>query len=214
MPKHKIARKSTMVDMTAMCDVSFLLLTFFMLATKFKPPEVVTVVTPASISDTKIPETDMMLITVDKDGRVFFDMDGQPTRKALIEEINEDQNLGLSENEMNNFVISQSIGVPFNQLKSLLQIPPANQKDFKSTGIPVDTTLGETNQLFKWVAYGRIVNQNARIAIKGDNDVKYPVVNSVFSTLANDKVQGYKFNLVTNMKGSDGEDEEEGGETN
>ncbi|MEY4291989.1 MAG: hypothetical protein RIQ61_366, partial [Bacteroidota bacterium] len=33
MPKVKIPRKSTVVDMTAMCDVAFLLLTFFMLAT-------------------------------------------------------------------------------------------------------------------------------------------------------------------------------------
>jgi biopolymer transport protein ExbD len=88
MPKHKIARKSTAVDMTAMCDVSFLLLTFFMLATKFKPPDPVEVMTPASISDTKIAETDLMMITIDKNGRVFFDMDGVQTKLDLIETIN------------------------------------------------------------------------------------------------------------------------------
>ncbi len=46
MPKVKMPRKSTLIDMTAMCDVAFLLLTFFMLATKFKPDEPVAVVTP------------------------------------------------------------------------------------------------------------------------------------------------------------------------
>ena len=35
MPKVKIPRKSTAVDMTAMCDVAFLLLTFFMLTSNF-----------------------------------------------------------------------------------------------------------------------------------------------------------------------------------
>ena len=39
MPKVKVPRKSTNIDMTAMCDVSFLLLTFFMLTTKFKADE-------------------------------------------------------------------------------------------------------------------------------------------------------------------------------
>ena len=208
MPKHKIKRQSTAIDMTAMCDVSFLLLTFFMLATKFKPPDPVEVITPASISDTKIPETDIMLISIDGKGRVFFEMDGQPVRKQLIEEINQDQNLGLTQGEMNNFILGTGVGVPFNQLKSLLQLNPSDQKNFKATGIPVDSTLTETNQLFKWVAYGRLVNQNARIAIKGDGTAKYPVVKDVFSTLANDKVQGYKFNLVTSLKEKPGSKEE------
>lgn len=89
MPKKKIARKSTAIDMTAMCDVSFLLLTFFMLATKFKPPDLVEVVTPASISDTKVAETNIITISIDKDGRVFFDMDGIPTKLKLIDEIDQ-----------------------------------------------------------------------------------------------------------------------------
>jgi biopolymer transport protein ExbD len=50
MPRAKIPRKSTNIDMTAMCDVAFLLLSFFILATKFKPPEALTVVTPSSVS--------------------------------------------------------------------------------------------------------------------------------------------------------------------
>ena len=37
MARAKIPRKSTNIDMTAMCDVAFLLLSFFILATKFKP---------------------------------------------------------------------------------------------------------------------------------------------------------------------------------
>ena len=50
MPKVKLPRKSTSIDMTAMCDVAFLLFSFFILTTKFKPSEALAVVTPKSVS--------------------------------------------------------------------------------------------------------------------------------------------------------------------
>ncbi len=208
MPKKKIARKSTAIDMTAMCDVSFLLLTFFMLATKFKPPDLVEVVTPASISDTKVAETNIITISIDKDGRVFFDMDGIPTKLELIDEIDNNMKLGLTKQEKQNFALSAGVGVPFNQLKSYLNLQPSDQKSFKSPGIPVDTTLTDSNQLFKWVAYARIVNPQARLSVKGDGGVKYPVVRAVFATLANKKIQGHKFYAVTSLKANPNQPEE------
>ncbi len=72
MPKVKIPRKSTLIDMTAMCDVAFLLLTFFMLTTQFKSDESVIVDTPSSISEIKLPDTDILNITVTADGKLFF----------------------------------------------------------------------------------------------------------------------------------------------
>ena len=50
MARPKIARKSTNVDMTAMCDVAFLLLSFFILTTKPKPSEAVPIQTPKSVA--------------------------------------------------------------------------------------------------------------------------------------------------------------------
>src|SRR5690606_3062893 len=117
MPKVKMPRKSTNVDMTAMCDVAFLLLTFFMLATKFKPDEPVVVTTPASISEIPLPDADIMLITVDDGGRIFFSIDNKNMRKSLIENLDEYKSLGLTEEEKNMFAIGSSIGVPFKQLK-------------------------------------------------------------------------------------------------
>lgn len=206
MPKFKIPRKSTNIDMTAMCDVSFLLLTFFMLATKFKPPEPVEVVTPSSISDTKVADNDVMTITVDKQGRVFFEIDKIPVKKELIEKIAEDQGLSLTDEQKRNFQLGSGVGVPFSQLGSYLNLPPSEQKNFKATGIPVDTSLTATNELFKWVAFARVVNQNARAVIKGDSDAAYPVVDKVIKTLANDKVQLYKFYVITSLKTVNGKE--------
>src|SRR6185436_17692519 len=101
MPKASLPRKSTNIDMTAMCDVAFLLLTFFMLATKFKPEEPVIVKTPASISEIPLPDLDIMLITIDPTGRIFFAIDGKGKRLDLIQRVNTYKNLGLSDAEMN-----------------------------------------------------------------------------------------------------------------
>src|SRR6185436_11930363 len=97
MPKASLPRKSTNIDMTAMCDVAFLLLTFFMLATKFKPDEPVVVKTPSSISEITLPDVDIMLLTVDSKGRIFFSIDNKLKRKSLIDEVNTSRNLGLTE---------------------------------------------------------------------------------------------------------------------
>ena len=101
MAKHQMPKKSTNVDMTAMCDVAFLLLTFFMLATQFKPDEPVTVTTPNSISEIPLPDADIMMITVDPDGRIFFSIDDQKVRKDLIDKLDEQKGLNLTEAEKN-----------------------------------------------------------------------------------------------------------------
>jgi biopolymer transport protein ExbD len=72
MPKVKVPRKSTSVDMTAMCDVAFLLLSFFILTTKFKQPEPIPIVTPNSVANKVAPQEDLVLVSIDKAGKVFF----------------------------------------------------------------------------------------------------------------------------------------------
>lgn len=201
MGRAKLPRKSTNVDMTAMCDVAFLLLTFFMLATKFKPDEPVTVVTPNSISEIPIPDTDIMLITVDKDGRIFFSVDNKNVRRSLIEDINEYKNLNLTNQEMDAFAIGASVGVPFSQLKSYLEADPAQQKEFDKTtkGVPVDTTVtSEQNELAAWIRTARNNNPKLRIAIKADGDASYPEIKKVIQTLEGWKI--FKFNLITGLK--------------
>src|SRR4051794_28959445 len=112
MPKVKIPRKSISLDMTAMCDMAFLLLTFFMLATKFKPQEAVLVDIPSSVSPTKLPEVDIMTISVRDDGAVFFGMDGQHARIAMLERVAEKYKISFTEQEKKEFSLTESFGVP------------------------------------------------------------------------------------------------------
>ncbi|MCB0696991.1 MAG: biopolymer transporter ExbD [Chitinophagaceae bacterium] len=201
MGKLKMPRKSTNVDMTAMCDVAFLLLTFFMLATQFKPDEPVTVVTPNSISEIPLPDADIMLITVDPSGRIFFSIDNQVVRQDLINKLDEMKGLNLTADEKNAFTLGASIGVPFNQLKSYLGAKPDVQGEMDKTvpGIPTDTTVtSEKNELALWIKEARYSNPKLRITIKADGKASYPDIKKVIGTLEGWKI--FKFNLITGLK--------------
>src|ERR1700744_6534731 len=148
MPRAKIPRKSTNIDMTAMCDVAFLLLSFFILATKFKPPEALSVVTPSSVSSKIAPDKNVVLITMDHDAKVYFSVsDGNTNeKKDIIDAINTSKNLGLTDAEKKNFVNNPTayVGVPFAQLKSYLDVPVDQVKNVKQSGIPAqDSTNNE-----------------------------------------------------------------------
>jgi biopolymer transport protein ExbD len=187
--------------MTAMCDVAFLLLTFFMLATKFKPDEPVIVKTPASISEIPIPDVDIMLLTVDPKGRIFFSIDNKLMRKSLIEDINYQRDLKLTDAEKTSFAIDASIGIPFSQLKSYLGLPPEQQKTMETNapGIPTDTSVATPqNELASWIKSARTVNPKLRICIKADGQASYPMVKKIIKTLEGWKI--FKFNLITDLK--------------
>ena len=200
MPKLKLPRKSTNVDMTAMCDVAFLLLSFFMLATKFKKEEPVQVTTPSSISEMVVPDQDIMLITIDSKSRVFFSIDEPIVRKTVIENMNTYQKGNLSADDMKYFEASGTAGVPFSQLKAYLEAPTPQQKelDASSPGIPTDTSVNNpNNELASWIRVARDANPKLRIVIKADGKTAYPGIQKVIGTLAGWKI--FKFNLITSL---------------
>lgn len=199
MPRAKIPRKSTSIDMTAMCDVAFLLLSFFILATKFKPPEALTVVTPSSVSSKVAPDKNVVLITMDKDAKVYFSVsDGNPSeKKDIIDAINTSKNLGLTDAEKKNFSANPSayIGVPFSQLKSYLDKAPEEVKNLTVSGIPVTDTLN--NELIDWVraAVSAFQGSKMNLLVKGDDAAKYPAFDGViYAFKKNDQL---KFQLIT-----------------
>lgn len=210
MPKVKMARKSTNIDMTAMCDVAFLLLSFFMLATKFKPDEPVQVTTPSSISQILLPDTSILLITIDPKDRIFFTIDrknvavndNKDSRRGVIDDLNQFKQLGLTDEEKMKFVKGASIGVPFSQLKSYLSQDGPTMKELERTapGIPADTSAdAPNNELKTWIEIARNNNPNLRIVIKADGQTTFPGYHKVISTLSGMNLN--TFSLVTNLKG-------------
>lgn len=199
MPKIKIPRKSTNIDMTAMCDVAFLLLSFFILATQFKPAEALEVVTPTSVQTTVIPMEKAVMVTMDKQGRVFFSLsDDMGEKKAqIIEGVNKAKNLNLSEAEMKTFGFAGAyIGVPFSQLKSYLQRTPEEWAAMQLPGIPVLDTLN--NELTVWMraTVDAFQGSQMNLLVKGDNDAKFPVFKAVMDAFKKNEL--FKFKIVTN----------------
>lgn len=185
--------------MTPFVDIAFLILSFFIMATKMKPPEPVEITTPNSVSTKELPANDAIMVEMDGQGRVFFTMlaENDPQSKlTVIRNINQNKGLGLSEAEMQNFVKSYSIGVPFTQLKPLLGTPADKQREIKQPGIPIRDTAN--NELTTWIrdAVTAMSGRKLNYLIKADNNAKYPDFKNVLDAFKKNDI--YKFQLVTN----------------
>ncbi|KAF2330971.1 ExbD/TolR family protein [Flavobacterium ginsenosidimutans] len=202
MAKIKMKKKSTSTDMTAMCDVAFLLLTFFILTATAKVPEALPVDTPASTVQTKLPDTDLAIITVGK-GKVFFDIKGREVRKRTLEGMGAKYGIEFSEEDKTKFALMDDFGVPITGLKQIIDMKAADRTKANQPGIPLDSL---DNQLKEWLLISRratidLDDKELQIAIKGDAKEEYPKIKKIMDILQDQKINS--FNLVTGTRGKD-----------
>ena len=177
------------IDMTAMSDVTVLLLTFFMLTGNFIKKEPVQVVTPGSVSN-------ILQILVEPSGKIFMSLDKQQDMAATLQAVGEEYGLTFTPEEIKKFSVFQTFGVPMKNMKQFLALPGEEQdKILKDYGIPCDSV---DNQFKSWIRNARMTNRDLRIAIKADQSTPYSVIKNVMSSLQDLKENRY--NLITSLK--------------
>ena len=196
MARVKPKRHGVVTDMTAMCDVTFLLLTFFIMTTQFKKPDVEQIKAPSSISEKLLPDGNLMTINVTKEGKFYFGaVENFNERSELLDKMGAKYGLKFSDEDKVAFFKTPAIGVPVNQLKSFLQMPEDQRKLVKVSGVPMDSV---NKQLIDWVSLSLEINPEYKLAIKGDGNTNYPKIKSLFEGLRD--IEFYKFWLITNQE--------------
>lgn len=196
MPRGKIKKASTHIDMTPMCDVAFLLLTFFILVGKFKPSEAVSVTPPASVSNKVAPESDFFMVTIDKDNKVYLTMD-EAMKGAILDQVAAQKNVSFSDADKDAFKSTDFVGVPLSQLNQYDNLSPDDRAKVVIPGVPYDST---NNELQVWItaAVNAAMGKKMNFLIKADQDAKYPTFKNVIDAFKKNDI--YKYNLVTNQR--------------
>jgi len=226
MGKVKIKKKETRIDMTAMSDVTVLLLTFFMLTSTFLQKEPVTVITPPSVSEEKVPDANLLSVLVSPEGKVFLEVLGSKDSTMKSETVRADllmnmvaeykkthpsANLAFTNKEVETFSKLNAFGVPITKMKEWLNLEPEQRDKALEAGPGVPINMNEDpnnpNEFQMWIraAYNSLnpelqdaMVKGRGIAIKADQTTPYSVVNVVMDNLQTMKMN--KFTLMTALK--------------
>ncbi len=201
MGRAKIPRKSTTIDMTAMCDVAFLLLSFFILTTRFKPAEAVPVNIPSSVAaKAAMLETDAFVVDLNYENKAFIEMSDPAIRGKVLDEVQRLKGFQLPPALKSKFLESGLVATPFASMGDLLQLSADQLKKTVLPGIPLDSTGGE---LKDWITAALTAYNNDTKAIhfiiKGDDNSKYPNFSNVITAFKKNDV--YKYQLLTSPSG-------------
>ena len=199
--------------MTAMSDVTVLLLTFFMLTSTFLQKEPVTVITPPSVAEEKVPDANLLSVLVSPQGKVFLEVLGSKDSTMKSETVRADllknmvaeykkthpsANLAFTNKEIETFSRLNAFGVPITKMKEWLNLEPDQRDKFleseQNPGVPINMNEdpNNPNEFQMWIraAYNSVnpelqeaMVKGRGIAIKADQTTPYSVVNVVMDNL-------------------------------
>jgi biopolymer transport protein ExbD len=207
MGKIKLPRTAPSLDMTPMVDLAFLLVTFFILTANFRVNEAVNIIPPSSQSDKILPEN-MLMVSIDTAGRVFFSMDGQEARRNLLFQLANIYKFQPTEEDAKRFSVMTDYGGPISELIKYIRMDENQRAEFdkKTTGIPMDSA---NNELANWIFHGYREKQRVdlardvqkdkrtRIAIKADGRTNYKIIKRVIQVFQDTPPGLNTFNLIT-----------------
>ena len=201
MGRFKVKKQDTFIDMTPMSDVMVLLLTFFMLTATFVKEEPVKVNTPGSVSEVKIPTSNLLTIFVEKNGKIFMSLDNPNAMTLTAQQVNTDQNADVVK-DIAEFSKVPMFGTPLNQVNAWLALDDRNGYLAKNpaAGIPCDSV---SDELKVWVnaASEAIGEDKLRIAIKADKTTPYKVIKNVMKSLRD--IDKNRYHLITSLAGAE-----------
>ena len=228
MGKVEVKKKSPFIDMTAMSDVTVLLLTFFMLTSTFLQKEPVTVITPSSVSEEKVPEQNLITVLVNPQGKVFISLAGDKDStfssekmrvelvKSVVAEYNKvhpNANLSLNQKQVNNFGSTYMFGLPIKMLPKWLDMSQEQRDELidpnksEVAGIPIDMNedLSKPNDFQIWMrAAYNLSNDNLQGAIKDGKGIAIKADQTTPYSVVQvvmDNLQTMKMNKFTLMTG-------------
>lgn len=187
--------------MTPMSDVMTLLLCFFMLTSTFLQPEPISVNTPSSVSEVKVPENNVLNILVSPTGQIYVGTDNKNDMTAMLQTVTDKFGITLNSQQIKNFKEESMIGAPLSVLPDYLKLESEKMAEVIQTlGIPTDSIEGEKSEFQEWVAAAREANPDIRIAIKCDATTPYKVVKTLMNELQD--MDENRYQLITNLKTS------------
>ena len=199
MAKVKIQKKDIWIDMTPMSDVMTLLLCFFMLTSTFLTPEPIQVNAPNSVSEVKVPESDVLNILVSPEGKIFLGTENKNYRKAMMETMTDAFSVQLNATQTKHFMDDAMVGAPMDKLAAYLSLEPEKMAEaIQKLGIPTDSINGKMSEFQMWVKSARDVNPDIKIAIKCDSKTPYKNVKHMMSELQD--MNENRYQLITNLK--------------
>ncbi len=198
MGKIKIEKKDIWIDMTPMSDVMTLLLCFFMLTSTFLTPEPVKVNTPASVSEVKVPENDVLNILVSPEGNIYVGSENKNTMQEMMETVTDKFGISLNATQVKHFREDAMIGAPMAVFADYLSLDTEKMgEEIQKLSIPLDSIDGGESEFQEWVTAAREANPDIRLAIKADASTSYAVIKKMISELQD--MNENRYQLITNL---------------